>query len=80
MGNSSEPEVDAIIDPAVNPDIAHVFGSISSATGSSNAALGKASLGISKPLYPKADGFGFIIMRGHSTDKLSKESLSTFGC
>jgi hypothetical protein len=65
----------------LNPHTAHVVGSISLTTGSSNVIFGNASLGTASPLKQKGDdGLGFTIMRGHSVDKISKESLSIFGC
>lgn len=65
---------------AVDLPTAHVLGSISTMVCSSNAMFGNASPGTCFPLKPKGDGFGFIVMRGHSVEKISKESLSTFGC
>ncbi|MFS7984854.1 hypothetical protein Hanom_Chr11g00991531 [Helianthus anomalus] len=53
---------------------------MSSTTKSSNGTPDNACLGISIPLWPNSDGFGFTIIRGHSIDRLSNESLSIFGC
>jgi len=53
----------------LNPHTAHVVGSISLTTGSSNVIFGNASLGTASPLKPKGDGLGFTIMRGHSVEK-----------
>jgi hypothetical protein len=64
----------------LNPHTAHVVGSISLTVGSSNVILCNASLGTADPLKPKGDGLGFTAMRGHSVDKISKESLSIFSC
>lgn len=80
MDNSLGLETDGSVVLDINPETAQVFGSISLTIGSSNTTCSIASRGTSEPLKPKGDGFGFIIMRGHSTDKLSNESLSIFGC
>lgn len=65
---------------AVDLPTAHVSGLISAMVYSSNAMFGNASPGTRFPLKPNGDGFGFIVMRGHSVEKISKESLSIFGC
>lgn len=78
--NSLGIEADAGSTLGVNPVTAHVRGSMSFTTGSSIVIFGSASLGTSSPLKPSRDGLGFGMMRGHSTTKLSNESLSIFGC
>lgn len=71
-------DVDMPID--ANRGTAHALGSISLTNGSSNVISGNASLGTSNPLNPKGDGLGFTMIRGHSVDIISIESLSIFGC
>lgn len=68
------------MDFGVNPQIAHVWGSTSLTKWSSIAISGNASLGTSNPLNPKGDGFGLTMIRGHSVERISRESLSIFGC
>lgn len=79
IGNSIELKMGGVV-LSLDPGTAQVFGSMSSTTKSSNVTPGNACLGISIPLWPKSDGFGFTKIRGHSVDKLSSESSSIFGC
>lgn len=59
---------------------AHVPGSISFTMGSSSAAPGNASRGMSTPRKPNGDGFGLTTIRGHSVANMSFEWSSIVGC
>jgi hypothetical protein len=80
MGNSVGLEGGEGIALGIKPHVTHVFGSISLTIESSNWISGNASQGTWAPLNPKGDGFGFTMIRGHSVENPSNESLSIFGC
>ena len=78
--NSVELEEDGDTGFTAKPCTVHVFGSMSLTTASSNMVFCNASQGTWVPIYPKGDDFGFTMIRGHSVENSSKESLSMFGC
>lgn len=66
IGNSKVLEGAWILSLEATLHTAHVFGSISSKTESSNIVLGNASRGICIPRRLRREGVGLIEMRGHS--------------